>query len=134
VGLPIGHRLADGISEILRFSIKPYGFVSGGRDERFRHELQARCFRFAQSTPFIVNSLRESQSKVAASRCLLGTLEMTRYRIQVWCDVSGDKAYILDSYDTHVEALRAAKKCCAGLPYSFEIEEETAPDYAELVA
>jgi hypothetical protein len=51
---------------------------------------------------------------------------MTRYRIQVWCDVSGDKAYILDSFDSHGDAERAAKKCCADLPYSFAIEEEAA--------
>lgn len=59
---------------------------------------------------------------------------MTRYRIQVWCDVSGDKAYILDSFSSHGDAECAAKKCCAGLPYSFEIEEEAIPDYAALVA
>ena len=59
---------------------------------------------------------------------------MTRYRIRVWCDVSGDKAYIGDSFDSHGDAARAAKKCCVGLPYSFEIEEEAAPDYVALVA
>ena len=59
---------------------------------------------------------------------------MTRYRIQVWCDVSGDRAYILDSYDTRAEAERVAKKCCSGLPYSFEVEEEPVVDYATLVA
>ena len=59
---------------------------------------------------------------------------MTRYRIQVWCDGSGDKAYILDSFDSHGDAERAAKKCCADLPYSFAIEEEAVPDYVRLVA
>jgi hypothetical protein len=59
---------------------------------------------------------------------------MTRYRIQVWCDVSGDTAYLLDSYDSRDDAERAAKKCCTGLPYSFEIEEEVVPDYAALFA
>ena len=59
---------------------------------------------------------------------------MTRYRIQVWCDVSGDKAYILDSFASYDDAERAAKKCCAGLPFSYEIEEEALPDYTALVA
>ncbi|MFA5956393.1 hypothetical protein [Hyphomicrobium sp.] len=59
---------------------------------------------------------------------------MTRYRIHVWCDVSGDNAYVLNSYDSRDDAERAAQTCCAGLPYSFEIEEESAPDYVALVA
>ena len=67
-------------------------------------------------------------------RSLRWALEMTRYRIQVWCDVGGDKAYVLDSYDSRLDAESAAKKCCAGLPYSFEIEEEVVPDYAALFA
>jgi hypothetical protein len=98
------------------------GFVTG------------HALKFRASTPFIVNSSKESQGKVAASQRLRGTLNMTRYRIQVWCDVSGDKAYILDSFDSHGDAERAAKMCCAGLPYSFEIEEEAIPDYEALVA
>jgi hypothetical protein len=59
---------------------------------------------------------------------------MTRYRIQLWCDVSEDRVYILDSYRTRAEAEGVAKKCCSGLPYSFEIEEEPVVDYAKLVA
>ena len=87
-----------------------------------------------QATPFIANSSQVSEAVVAASQRLRGTIAMTRYRIQIWCDVSGDKACILDSYETRVEAERVAKKCCAGLPYSFEIKEEVVPDYVQLVA
>ena len=57
---------------------------------------------------------------------LYGKLQMTKFRIQVWCDVSGDRAYVLDTYGTYEEAERAAKKCCEGLPYSFAVEEESA--------
>lgn len=49
-------------------------------------------------------------------------------------DVSGDRVYILDSYDTRAEAEGVAKKCCSGLPYSFEIEEEPVVDYTKLIA
>ena len=59
---------------------------------------------------------------------------MTRFRIQVWRDVSGDRAYILSTYGTREEAERAARKCCSGLPYSFEVEEEPAVDYVTLIA
>ena len=86
-------------------------------------------------TAFIINSSEESDNqKVAAMRHSTGRLEMTRFRIQVWCDVSGERAYILDTYGTREEAECAARKCCSGLPYSFEVEEEPAVDYVTLVA
>jgi len=47
-------------------------------------------------TTFIINSSEESDNqKVAAMRHSTGRLEMTRFRIQVWCNVSGERAYIL---------------------------------------
>jgi hypothetical protein len=86
-------------------------------------------------TAFIINSSEESDNrKVAAMGHSTGRLEMTRFRIQVWCDVSGERAYILDTYGTREEAECAARKCCSRLPYSFEVEEEPAVDYVALVA
>lgn len=90
--------------------------------------------RVSRTNAFIVNSSKVSEGEVDASQHLRGVSKMTRYRIQVWCDVSGDKAYILDSFDSRGDAERTAKKCCAGLPYSYEIEEEAIPDYVVLVA
>ena len=48
--------------------------------------------------------------------------------------MSGDRVYILDLYDTRAEAEGVATKCCSGLPYSFEIEEEPVVDYTKLIA
>jgi len=59
---------------------------------------------------------------------------MTRFRIQVWCDVGGEPAYILDTYGTREDAERAARQCCSGLAFSFEVEEESSIDYVTLVA
>ena len=79
-------------------------------------------------TAFIINSSEESDNqKVAAMRHSTGRLEMTRFRIQVGAMSAGNER-------TCEEAECAARKCCSGLPYSFEVEEEPAVDYVTLVA
>jgi hypothetical protein len=58
---------------------------------------------------------------------------MTRYRIQIWNDLSGDKAYVHDTFATRYAAEKAAQKMCDGLPYSFDVEEEVFPDCAGML-